>query len=262
MSGIDVVRHGQVGEIRMNRPHVHNAMGLAFPDDLGAALAELEEDASVRVVLVTGEGPSFSSGLDLDDLAGGRIDLPWFRANEFLFRRLEALDKPVIAGIAGWCLGGGLQIAIACDVRIATDDARFGLPAAKEAFLPGMGTWRLPRLVGMGWARHLILSGEAIDAGEALRMGLVHKVVPRPQLHDELLDWAKRYGEVPAGSVKWAKQLCNQAYDLPFEGFVDELSDAMSVVISTDEHLALRRAWAARRREAGEGEASHGEEPT
>jgi enoyl-CoA hydratase/carnithine racemase len=253
-NGIQVNRHGPVGEIRMNRPHVHNAMGLAFPDELGAAIADLEADASVRVVLVTGEGPSFSSGLDLDDLAAGVIDISWFRANEFLFRRLEAMDKPVIAGVAGWCLGGGLQIAIACDVRIAADDARFGLPAAKEAFLPGMGTWRLPRLVGMGWARHLILSGEAIDADEALRIGLVQRVVPRPQLNEELLDWAKRYGEVPPGSVKWAKQLCNQAYDLPFEGFVDELSDAMSAVIGTEEHLALRRAWAARHGEEDGGE--------
>ena len=246
MGGIDVLRSGSVGEIRMNRPHVHNAMGLAFPDELGAAIAEMEGDPSVRVVLLTGEGPSFSSGLDLDDLAAGVIEIGWFRANEFLFRRLEALGKPVIAGVAGWCLGGGLQIAIACDVRIAADDARFGLPAAKEAFLPGMGTWRLPRLVGMGWARHLILSGEAIDATEALRIGLVHKVVPQARLAEELADWAKRYAEVPAASLSFAKQLCNQAYDLPFEGFVDELSDAMSAVIGTEEHLALRRAWAAR----------------
>ncbi len=246
MAAIDVVRHGPVGEIRLNRPHVHNAMGLAFPDDLGAAIAELEVDPSIRVVLVTGEGPSFSSGMDLDDLAEGVIQIDWFRANELLFRRLEAMGKPVIAGIAGWCLGGGLQIAIACDVRIAADDARFGLPAAKEAFLPGMGTWRLPRLVGMGWARHLILSGEPIDAGEALRIGLVHKVVPRAQLHDELLDWAKRYGELPAASVRWGKELCNHAFDLPFERALDDLSDAMAVVISTEEHLALRRAWAAR----------------
>ncbi|MGH9037022.1 MAG: enoyl-CoA hydratase/isomerase family protein [Acidimicrobiia bacterium] len=251
MGGIEVLRHGAVGEMRMNRPWVHNAMGFSFPDDLGPAVADLEADPTVRVVLLTGEGPSFSSGLDLDDLAAGLIEIDWFRANEVLFRRLESMGKPVIAGVAGWCLGGGLQIAIACDVRIAADDARFGLPASKEAFLPGMGTWRLPRLVGMGWARHLVLSGEAIDADEALRIGLVHKVVPRAALEGELMDWAKRYGEVPASSVAWAKQLCNQAYDLPFERFLDELSDAMSVVISTEEHLALRRAWASRN--GGEG---------
>jgi enoyl-CoA hydratase/carnithine racemase len=109
-----------------------------------------------------------------------------------------------------------------------------------------MGTWRLPRLVGMGRARHLVLSGEAIDAAEALRIGLVHKVVPRAELEEELMDWAKRYGEVPAGSMAGAKQLCNQAYDLPFEGFLEELTTAMAVAISTEEHLALRRAWAAR----------------
>ncbi len=246
MARIDVLRHGFVGEIRMNRPHVHNAMGLDFPDDLGPALAGLEADPEVRVVLLTGEGPSFSSGLDLDDLAAGVIDITWFRANEGLFRRLEAMGKPVIAGVQGWCLGGGLQIAIACDVRIAAHDARFGLPAAQEAFLPGMGTWRLPRLVGMGWARHLILSGEPIDAAEAMRIGLVHRVVPRAQLDEELRDWAKRYAEVPSASISWAKRLCNQAYDLPFEAALDQLSDAMSIVISTEEHLALRRAWAAR----------------
>jgi enoyl-CoA hydratase/carnithine racemase len=246
MGGIEVLRHGSVGEIRMNRPHVHNAMGISFPDDLTPAVAELDSDPTVRAVLLTGEGPSFSSGLDLDDLAAGVIDIGWFRANEVLFRRLESMGKPVIAGVQGWCLGGGVQIAIACDVRIAADDARFGLPAAKEAFLPGMGTWRLPRLVGMGWARHLILSGEPVDAAEALRIGLVHKVVPRAQLGEELLDWAKRYGEVPAASLSWAKRLCNQAYDLPFEAFLDELSDAMSVVIGAEEHLALRREWAAR----------------
>lgn len=246
MASVEVLRHGSVAEIRMNRPNVHNAMGAGFPVDLGSAVDEAEADTGVTAVLLTGAGPSFSSGLDLDDLAAGRIELDWFRANEFLFRRLETMGKPVIAGVRGWCLGGGLQIAIACDVRVAADDARFGLPAAKEAFLPGMGTWRLPRLIGMGWARHLILSGEPIDAGEAVRIGLVHKVVPREELEAELMAWAKRYGEVPRPSLTWAKRLCNHAYDLPFEGQLDQLSDAMEVVLSTEEHLALRRDWAAR----------------
>jgi enoyl-CoA hydratase/carnithine racemase len=106
----------------------------------------------------------------------------------------------------------------------------------------------------MGWARHLILSGEPIDAAEALRIGLVHKVVPRAQLSEEVAAWAKRYGEVPAASVRWAKQICNHAYDLPFEGALDRLSDAMAVVIGTEEHLALRRAWAAARHGEGHNE--------
>jgi enoyl-CoA hydratase len=140
-----VLRHGPVGEIRFHRPEVLNAMGKPFPAELRAAVGDLAADSEVRVVLLTGAGRAFSSGLDLDDLAAGRIDRDWFLAAEHAIRALETMDKAVIAGVQGWCLGGGVQVAIACDVRIAADDAIFGLPAAKEAFLPGMGTWRLPR---------------------------------------------------------------------------------------------------------------------
>ncbi|HEY3238160.1 MAG TPA: enoyl-CoA hydratase/isomerase family protein, partial [Acidimicrobiia bacterium] len=118
--------------------------------------------------------------------------------------------------------------------------------ATKLGFLPGMSTWRLPRLVGMGWARHLILSGEQIDAAEALRIGLVHKVVAREHLKVEIRTWAERYLKVPTESVAWAKHLCNRAYDIPFESGLDELSEAMKVVLATEDHLAARRAWAAR----------------
>jgi len=245
-----VLRHGPVGEIRFNRPEVLNAMAEPFPAEMRAAAEELAADPEVRVVLVTGAGRAFSSGLDLDDLVAGRIDRDWFIAAEHALRALETMDKPVIAGVQGWCLGGGVQVAITCDVRIAADDAIFGLPAAKEAFLPGMGTWRLPRLIGMGHARHLILSGEPVDAAEAARIGLVHTVVPRSGLESELHAWAKRYAEVPGPSLAAAKRLCNQAYDLPFEAFVEAISDEMGAVLATEEHLAARRAWATRVRQA------------
>src|SRR3712207_7903371 len=105
--------------------------------------------------------------MNLTSLGHGEIPTGWFHENEHAFRALETMDKPVICGIQGFCLGGGLQIAIACDVRIAADDAILGLPAAREAFIPGMSTFRLPRLIGMGHARHLILSGQNISAEEA-----------------------------------------------------------------------------------------------
>jgi enoyl-CoA hydratase/carnithine racemase len=243
---LTILRHDAVGEIRFNRPEVLNAMGGPFPQELRAAAEELEADPAVRAVLLTGAGRAFSSGLDLDDLVAGRIDTDWFIAAEHAIRRLETMDKAVIAGVQGWCLGGGVQVAIACDIRIAADDATFGLPAAKEAFLPGMGTWRLPRLIGMGHARHLILSGEAIDAAEAARIGLVHKVVPRDDLDAELHAWAKRYAEVPRPSLAAAKRLTNLAYDLPFEAFVEAIGKEMAAVLATEEHMAARRAWADR----------------
>jgi enoyl-CoA hydratase/carnithine racemase len=222
-------------------------MGRDWPDDMLAAAAEMQQDAAIRVVLVTGEGRAFCSGLDLTDLAAGAIPNAWFHRAELAYRALETMDKPVVAGIQGYCIGGGLQIAIACDARIAAADAILGLPATKEAFLPGMSTWRLPRLVGMGWARHLILSGENVGAEEAARIGLVNRVVPRAALDHELEAWAARYLEVPRPSLAWAKRLTNQAFDLSFEEFLDEIDRAMDVVLASEEHQAARRAWKERK---------------
>ena|SRR5438093_2435625 len=254
MARIELRKRGAIGEIRLNRPEVLNAQGRDWPADLLGAAAEMQKDASVRVVLVTGEGRSFCSGLDLTQLAQGDITVDWFHRAELALRALETMDKVVIAGVQGHCIGGGLQVIITCDVRIAADDAVLGLPAAREAFLPGLGTYRLPRLIGMGHARHLILSGETIGAEEALRIGLVNRVVARRDLEGELEAYARRYLEVPAPSLTWAKRLSNQAFDLPFERFLEELDRAMAIVLVSDEHQAARRAWLARKAGRGDGE--------
>jgi enoyl-CoA hydratase len=248
MNRIEVHKRGPIGEIRLNRPGVLNAQGRDWPDDMLAAAREMQEDGSVRVVLLTGEGRAFCSGLDLTDLAAGEITGAWFHRAELAFRAVETLDKPVIAGVQGHCLGGGLQLIITCDVRIAGDDAILGLPAARDAFLPGMGMYRLPRLIGTGWARHLILSGENIGAEEAYRIGLVSRVVPRADLDRELAAWAARYLDVPRPSLTWAKRLTLQAFDLSFEEFLAEMERAMEVVLASEEHQAARRAWTERRR--------------
>ncbi len=254
MARIELRKRGAIGEIRLNRPEVLNAQGRDWPADLLAAAAEMQKDAAVRVVLVTGEGRSFCSGLDLTQLAQGDITVDWFHRAELALRALETMDKVVIAGVQGHCIGGGLQVIITCDVRIAADDAVLGLPAAREAFLPGLGTYRLPRLIGMGHARHLILSGETIGAEEALRIGLVNRVVARRNLEGELEAYARRYLEVPAPSLTWAKRLSNQAFDLPFERFLEELDRAMAIVLVSEEHQAARRAWLARKAGRGDGE--------
>lgn len=243
MARIELLKRGAIGEIRLNRPEVLNALGGQWPEDMLAAAAAMQEDDEVRVVLLTGEGRTFCSGLDLTQLARGEIPDQFFHTAEYAFRALETMDKPVIAGLQGYCIGGGLQLAIACDVRIAADDAILGLPAVQEAFLPGMGTYRLPRLIGMGWARHLILSGENIGADEAYRVGLVNKVVPRADLERELEAWAARYLEVPRPSVTWAKRLSNEAYDQPFERFLETFDGAMREVLASEEHQSARKAW-------------------
>ena len=247
MAEITLLKHGPIGKIKLSRPVVLNAMGRDWPVEMQAAINEVSHDPGIRIVLVTGEGRSFCSGVDLTQLAAGEIQLPWFLDNEPVFRAIETLDKPVIAGIQGHCLGGGLQIAIACDVRIATDDAILGLPAAKEAFIPGMSTWRLARLIGMGHARHLILSGQNITPQEAYRIGLVNLVVPRASLDRELEAMATRYLEVPEISFKRAKRLTDQAFDLSFEKFLAEFDSAIKIVLASDEHRAAMRAWQKRK---------------
>jgi enoyl-CoA hydratase/carnithine racemase len=232
MTEIALLKHGPIGEIRLNRPEVLNAMGSNWPADMQCAITEISNDPEIRVALLTAEGRAFCSGVDLTQLAAGEIRPRWFHDNEPVFRALETMDKPLIAGIQGYCIGGGLQIAISCDVRIAADDAILGLPASKEAFLPGMSTWRLARLIGMGHAKHLILSGQNIGPQEAYRIGLVNLVVPRESLERELEAMATRYLEVPALSLKWAKRLTNQAFDLPFEHFLGEFDRAMEVVLT------------------------------
>src|SRR5829696_2753802 len=236
MARIELRKRGPIGEIRLNRPEVLNAMGHHWPDDM-------QDDHAIRVVLLTGEGRTFCSGLDLTQLARGEIPSQFFHTAEYAFRAMEAMDKAVIAGIQGYCIGGGLQLAIACDVRIAADDAILGLPAVQEAFLPGMGTYRLPRLIGMGHARHLILSGENVGAQEAYRVGMVNKVVPRASLDDELEAWAKIYLEVPRPSLTYAKRLSNQSIDLAFEQFVPVFDAAMETVLASEEHQSARKAW-------------------
>jgi enoyl-CoA hydratase/carnithine racemase len=243
MARIELRKHGPIGEIRLNRPDVLNAMGHHFPQDMLAAAQEMQDDREIRVVQVTGEGRTFCSGLDLTQLSRGEIPNQFFHDAEYAFRAMETMDKAVIAGLQGYCIGGGLQIAIACDVRIATDDAILGLPAVQEAFLPGMGTYRLPRLIGMGNARHLILSGENVDAREAYRIGMVNKVVPRADLEAELESWAQRYLEVPRPSLTWAKRLSNQSLDLAFEQFVPVFDEAMETVLASEEHQTARRVW-------------------
>jgi enoyl-CoA hydratase len=240
---IQVFKRGPVGEIRLNQPEVLNAQGRYWPEDMLAAAEEVREDDEIRVVLLTGEGRSFCSGLNLTELGRGEISNEWFHRCEYAFRSMEEIEKPVIAGLQGHCIGGGLQVAIACDVRIAADDAIIGLPATREAFIPGMSTYRLPRVIGMAHARHLILSGQNIGAEEAYRIGLVNKIVPRGDLESEIEAWVQQYLEVPRVSLVHSKKLSNMAFDLDFEQFLEEYGRAVDAVISTEEHQAARREW-------------------
>jgi enoyl-CoA hydratase/carnithine racemase len=213
---------GSVARLTLNRPATLNAMNVPWADDFKQAAEALAARDEVRVVVIAGAGRAFCSGLDIKALARGEFPLQWFRTMEEGWRILERMDKVVISAIHGYCIGGGLQIALASDIRIAATGTRFGLTAVKEGLIPGMGTFRLPRYVGWGRAKRMILSGEVIGADEAAAIGLIDYLVPDADFDAEVDRIVRRYVEA-AGSPgeREAKHLVNQAFDLEWEAFLE-----------------------------------------
>jgi enoyl-CoA hydratase len=183
---IAVEKRTPIAVITVNRPKVLNALNAATLEELSAAFEDVAGDASIRVILLTGAGSkAFVAGADISELAGldaetGRV---FAQRGQAIFRRIETLGKPVIACIFGFALGGGCELAMACTLRLAAEEARFGQPEVKLGVIAGFGgTQRLPRLVGRSAALKMLLSGAIIPAAEALRIGLVDEVLPSDQL--------------------------------------------------------------------------------
>jgi enoyl-CoA hydratase len=169
-----------VARITLNRPEVRNALDRAMVDDLHAALGEIESRDDVRaLVFDAAGGKAFMSGADIAQLRDRRRADALQGINSTLFARVEEFPRPTVAAIVGWCLGGGCELALACDFRVAGTSSKFGQPEVGLGIMAAAGgTRRLPALVGLGPARRLLFSGEVVDASEALRLGLVDRVVP------------------------------------------------------------------------------------
>jgi enoyl-CoA hydratase/carnithine racemase len=236
---------GRIARITLNRPEVLNAEDMTFLADLTEAVHTLRDDRQVRVAIVTGAGRAFCSGVDLKALSSGRLDPAFFTDIEYLWDILENCDKAVICAIHGYCLGGGLQIALACDLRIASDDAVLGLPAVNECLIPGLGTYRLPRLIGLGRARELLLLGDTIDARRALEIGLINEVVPRGELEARCLAVAERFLAVPHNGLSYIKRLSNLAFQTDFTQFMNAFVPAVRARLASPEHQAAMAAFRA-----------------
>jgi enoyl-CoA hydratase len=178
-----------IATLTLNRPDKLNALNEQTIRELGRAVRQIREDGAVRGVILTGSGAkAFVAGADIAELARmGPVDgVEVSRLGQQVFREIELSRKPVIAAVNGFALGGGCELAMACHLRVASENARFGLPEVKLGIIPGYGgTLRLPRLVGKGRALELVLTGEMIDATEAHRIGLVNRVVAQDTLLDE-----------------------------------------------------------------------------
>jgi enoyl-CoA hydratase/carnithine racemase len=227
---------GAMARIVLNRPELLNATDVRWVDDFHSVLDELEAVPGVRVAVLCGQGRSFSTGIDLKALSNGEIQIDWFRRWDEGLHRLERLGPVTIAQIHGYALGGGLQIALACDLRIATPDARLGLPAVLEALIPGMGTYRLPRFVGLGRARRLVLTGEMISAEEALRIGLVDWVAPQQELNETTETIIASLLKGGATALSLSKKLVTSSFEMSFEDAFGMYLDYQQHALASDEH--------------------------
>jgi enoyl-CoA hydratase/carnithine racemase len=238
---------GPLARVTLDRPEVLNAGDTQWVRDLGEVVERIERATDVRVVVLTGAGRAFCTGVDLDALAAGAFGLADFIAWEDAMTAIERMDRLFVAAINGHCLGGGLQLALVCDYRLASDTARLGLPAVKECLIPSMALYRLPRLIGAARARELILLGEPIDATTAERYGLVHHVVPAADFTRELDATVNRLLALPPASVRASKLLSARAFDVPFDEFRRQMQAQFQVCLDSDEHTRAMDAIRARR---------------
>jgi enoyl-CoA hydratase/carnithine racemase len=239
-----------VATIVLNRPHVLNCANEQWARDLNVLLDDLAGNAGIRVIVLRGAGRAFCSGIDITALSQGETRMSFFRNWEAALHKLEELDPIVVAAIQSHCIGGGLQVALACDLRVACDDARFGITAVKEGIIPGIGMWRVARYAGLGRAKRLALTADMVDATQALDWGLVDWVVGADTFEAKIAEVVNTVRSMAWTSTRLTKKLTNMALDATFEQFVEQYFEYQQLSLASTEHqqaMAEHRALRAQR---------------
>ena len=219
---LKVERNEGITVMKISAPKSLNALNSTILKEIDDFIGSL--DATTRVLIVTGDGEkSFVAGADISEMA--HLDEPQGfecgRLGAQVFRRIETLPIPVIAAVNGFALGGGCELAMSCDIRIASNKAKFGQPEVGLGIIPGFsGTYRLPKLIGQGYAKEMIYTGKVIRADEALRIGLVNAVYEQPELMDKAMEMAQMMLKNAPVAISLAKQSINEGYDLDADGAI------------------------------------------
>jgi len=251
---VRVEREGAVATIRLDRPPA-NAISRAVSEELQAAVREVAGDRAIRAAVVWGGERIFAAGADIKAMVdiGPEEVAPDVHALEQACRDLESLPVPVIAAVNGFALGGGCEIALACDLRFAATDAGLGQPEIGLGIIPGAGgTQRLPRLVGLAHARDLVLTGRRVGADEALAMGLVDRIRPPAEVYPAALEEARRFAEGPTVAYAAAKRAL-AASDRPLAEGLEVERDAFVPLFSTADREEGMRAFLDKREPRFEG---------
>ena len=245
-----IVKQENICTVKINNPEALNALNSTILKELDAAFAEIKEDNSIDVVILTGEGRSFVAGADISQMCEmNAIEGKAFgELGASVFRKIELLDKVVIAAVNGFALGGGCELAMACDIRVASVKAKFGQPEVGLGITPGFsGTQRLARIVGCGKAKELIYTADVIVAEEAYRIGLVNKVVAPEVLMDECMAMAKKIASKAPLAVRYAKEAINRGIETDIDTGISIEADLFGLCFSTEDQKEGMQAFLGKR---------------
>ncbi|MGH2653154.1 MAG: enoyl-CoA hydratase/isomerase family protein [Actinomycetota bacterium] len=241
--------HDGVATIELARPEKRNAVNAQMFSELGDAAERAASDSGIRVVLLKGQGPSFCAGIDitlLGQLAGtrGARFRTFVRTAQRPSLLLAQMDKPTVAAVQGHALGAGFQLTLACDLRIAADDARFGMLEVRFGLIPDLaGTHRLTRLVGPALAKELVWTGRLVEVDEAERLGLVNRVVPAGALEKEAETFVRELAASPPIPVSLTKSLLSRAAETSLETALEREAQAQAMAVESDDHREAIEAY-------------------
>ena len=246
--------NGHIATITLNRPDAKNAFSPEMISLWREYLEEAKNDDDIRVVIVTGKGDTFCSGGDIRDMVDGKLkswDMKrflWDGVHRIVLT-LEDLDKPIIAAINGAAMGAGMDMAIMCDLRVCSDKAKLAESYIMMGLVPGDGgAYFLPRLVGVSKALELLLTGEVVNPEEALRLGIINRIVPHGSLMEETLKLAEKIAGKPPLAVRMMKRAVYQAQTSTLRAHLDYISSQLSLLSETEDHVEAAKAFLEKRR--------------
>jgi len=233
---------GQVGLITLNRPHVMNALNNQLMREAMDALEAFDKNDTIGAMVITGNEKAFAAGADIKEMANKSIQQMMDTDHIAVFGRIRTIRKPIIAAVSGWALGGGCEIAMSCDIIVASETARFGLPEVTIGVIPGAGgTQRLTHAVGKALAMEMILNNRMLSAREALQHGLVNRVVPVDAYLDEALSLAEEIASRAPLAVRAAKKMINQTYERTLaEGLTVEKQEFYNLFATEDQKEGMK----------------------
>lgn len=251
MAFVEVTKQGNVGIITMNRPEALNALSSAVFADLTKALDQVEHDNDIYVVVITGAGRAFVAGADIGEMANMNVEegLAFSELGNSLLLRVDMFPKPTIAAVNGFALGGGCELSLACDIRIASEKAKFGQPEVGLGIIPGFGgTQRMARIIGTGHAMELIFTADTIDAQQAEKIDMVNRVVAPEELMDVAVAMAEKIASKAQVAIRTSKMALRRGIDCDITTAVTYEALAFATCFGTEDQKDAMKAFVEKRK--------------